>query len=142
MPTQEITAKNLVETVQKPGIVLLDFWASWCGPCRAFTPIFEGVAARHPDVVFGKVDTEAEAELAAAFDIRSIPTLMAFRDGVLVFSQPGMLPAPALEQLLTKVRALDMVALLASVEEAATPTTAEAAPPTSAQKRAAASHAR
>jgi thioredoxin 1 len=143
MPTQEITAKNLVDTVKKPGIVLLDFWASWCGPCRAFTPIFEGVAARHPDVVFGKVDTEAEAELAAAFDIRSIPTLMAFRDGVLVFSQPGMLPAPALEQLLTKVRALDMVALLASVEEAAAPASAkESAAPTSAQARAATSHAR
>jgi thioredoxin 1 len=143
MPTQEITAKNLVETVKKPGIVLLDFWASWCAPCRAFAPIFEAVAARHPDVVFGKVDTEAEAELAGAFDIRSIPTLMAFRDGVLVFSQPGMLPASALEQLLTKVRALDMVALLASVEETAAPRTAEeTAPPTSAKARATAAPAR
>lgn len=112
MHTQEITAENLVDTVKKPGIVLIDWWASWCGPCMAFAPIYEGVAAKHPDIVFGKVDTESEPGLAGAFKIRSIPTLMVFRDGILLFSQAGMLPAAALEELIAKVRKLDMAALV------------------------------
>lgn len=116
MHTQEITAENLVETVKKPGIVLIDWWASWCGPCVAFAPIYEGVAAKHPDIVFGKVDTESEPGLAGAFKIRSIPTLMVFRDGVLLFAQAGMLPAPALEAVIAKVRALDMVTLTATTK--------------------------
>ena len=111
MHTLEITGENLVETVKKPGIVLIDWWASWCGPCMAFAPIYEGVAAKHPDIVFGKVDTEAETGLAAAFKIRSIPTLMVFRDGVLLFAEAGMLPARALEDLIAKVKELDMAAL-------------------------------
>jgi thioredoxin 1 len=118
MSTREITAENLVEIVKSPGIVLIDWWASWCGPCRAFAPVYEGVAAKHPDIVFGKVDTEAEGGLAAAFEIRSIPTLMAFRDGVLVFAQAGMLPAAALEELIAKVKELDMAAIVGANDEA------------------------
>lgn len=104
----EITVENFVKTIEQPGIVLLDWWASWCGPCRAFAPTFEAAAKKHADVVFGKVDTEAQRELASALQIRSIPTVMAFRDGILVFAQPGMLPSAALEDLIKKVRALDM----------------------------------
>ncbi len=103
-----VTEATFVETVKKDGIVLLDWWASWCGPCRMFAPIFEAAAAAHPDIVFGKVDTEAEPSLAEAFRIRSIPTLMAFRDGVLLFAQPGMLPANALADLIRQLLALDM----------------------------------
>jgi thioredoxin 1 len=105
--TVEVTAKNFDEIVSK-GIVLLDFWAAWCGPCRAFAPIFEAAAEKHPDVVFGKVDTEAEAELSEEFQIQSIPTLMVFRDGVLLAAQAGMLPAAALDEIVRKVGELDM----------------------------------
>ncbi len=107
MATREITEQNFEETI-KSGIVLLDFWAAWCGPCRAFAPVFEAAAERHPDVVFGKVDTEAQQGLAAAFEVRAIPTVAVLRDGVLLAAQPGMLPATAIDELLEKVRALDM----------------------------------
>src|SRR6187397_3053306 len=108
MTAVPLTADTFEQTVVEGGIVLVDFWASWCGPCRQFAPVFEAAAERHPDVVFGKVDTEAEQSLSAAAQITSIPTLMAFRDGILVFSQPGALPAPALEQVITAVKDLDM----------------------------------
>jgi thioredoxin 1 len=106
--TIDIVADTLDRTVQDNDIVLLDFWASWCGPCRQFAPVYEAASERHDDVVFGSVNTETEQQLSAAAGVTSIPTLMAFREGVLVFSQPGALPAPALEELITAVKGLDM----------------------------------
>jgi thioredoxin 1 len=108
MATVEITESTFDETVSKPGIVLVDFWAEWCGPCRMFAPVFEKVSGERPDITFAKVDTEAEQALAGAMQITSIPTLMAFRDGILVFAQPGALPEPSLNQLVDAVVALDM----------------------------------
>ena len=117
MSTRNLTYADFESTISGEGIVLVDFWASWCGPCRMFAPVYEAASEQHTDIVFGKVDTEAEQQLAASARITSIPTLMAFRDGVLVFSQPGALPAPALEQVLQAVRDLDMEDVRRQVEE-------------------------
>ena len=108
MATVDLTGDTFASTVTPDGIVLVDWWAAWCGPCRMFAPVFQAASEQHPDITFGKVDTEAQTELAGAAQIRSIPTLMAFRDGILVFSQPGALPAAALERVITAVRELDM----------------------------------
>jgi thioredoxin len=108
MATLTVTKDNFKETIEKGGIVFIDWWADWCGPCKAFAPVYEKVAEANPDVTFAKIDTDVEQELAAAFGIRSIPTLMIFRDGLPLFAQPGALPQPALDELVQKVRALDM----------------------------------
>jgi thioredoxin 1 len=121
MPTEEITKDSFNDTINNSGIVLVDWWASWCGPCRSFAPVFEEASGRHTDIVFGKIDTEAQPELAAMARITSIPTIMAFRDGILIYSQPGALPGPSLEELIGKVRDLDMEqvhAALAAEEQA------------------------
>jgi thioredoxin len=108
VPTIALTKDTFNDTVAGHDIVLVDWWASWCGPCRSFAPVYETAAEQHPDIVFGKIDTEAEAELSGAAGIASIPTIMAFRDGILVFRQSGALPGAAVEELITKLRALDM----------------------------------
>ncbi|SDM30789.1 thioredoxin [Actinomyces ruminicola] len=108
MAPKDITGAEFNQTVRGEGITLVDFWASWCGPCRRFAPIFEKAAEKNPDITFAKVDTEAEQELAGALGISSIPTLMVFRDDVLVYREAGALPAPALDSLITQVRELDM----------------------------------
>jgi thioredoxin 1 len=108
MSTIALTKDTFEDSVTKPGITLVDWWASWCGPCRGFAPVFQAASEQYPDITFGKIDTEDQPELSAAARISSIPTLMAFRDGILVFSQPGALPAASLEQLIQAVRDLDM----------------------------------
>ena len=116
MASTTLTAQNFEKTILDGGTVFVDFWADWCGPCKRFAPVFEAASEEHPDIVFGKVDTEAEQALASAANITSIPTLMGFRDGILVFSQAGALPAPMLADVIGKVQALDMDAVRAEIE--------------------------
>jgi thioredoxin 1 len=115
--TLELTEQNFEDTLAKGGILIIDFWAEWCGPCRAFAPVFEAAAQKHTDVVFAKVDTEAQQGLAAAFEIRAIPTLAVFRDGVLLGRNPGALPGAALESVIEQVRGLDMEKIKKEVAE-------------------------
>jgi thioredoxin 1 len=119
MATVEITKDNFDDTVTSNDIVLVDFWAEWCGPCRQFAPVFEQASVDNPDLVFGKVDTEAQPELQMAFNVMSIPTLMIFREQVLLFSQPGSLPGPVLTDLIEKVRAVDMAEVHAEIAKQA-----------------------
>jgi thioredoxin reductase (NADPH) len=117
MPVKALTFANFESTVRENPIVLVDFWAPWCGPCRAFAPVFERSAGEHPDIVHANVDTDAERELAAVAGIRSVPTTMAFRDGVLVYSRPGAMPPAVLEDLISQIKALDMAAVRAKIAE-------------------------
>jgi thioredoxin 1 len=117
MATKNITQAEFMPLIESDGVVLVDFWAEWCGPCKSFAPIYEKVSEDHPDAVFAKVDTEVEQALSGGLGIRSIPTLMIFRDGIQVFSQPGAIPAAALEDLVGQVKALDMDEVRKSVEE-------------------------
>ena len=119
MATTELTGSTIGPTIKDNGIVLIDFWAEWCGPCKRFGPVFEESSENHPDIVHAKVDTEAEQELAAELQIFSIPTLMGFRDGILVFNQAGALPAPALAQVVDAIQALDMDEVRAKIAETA-----------------------
>lgn len=117
MASVELTQENFDSTITDNDIVVVDFWADWCGPCKMFAPTFEAASEKHPEIVFGKVDTEAEQSLAGAAGIQSIPTLMVFREKILLFSQAGALPPAALDDLLTQVKSLDMVAVHAEVEK-------------------------
>lgn len=117
MNTIEITHGNFSEHIEKEGIVVLDFWADWCGPCKSFAPIFDEAAAKNTDITWGKVNTDKETEIASGFGIKSIPTLMIFRDGILLYAQPGMVPAAQLDELVTKVKGLDMEAVRQELSE-------------------------
>jgi thioredoxin 1 len=117
MTVTQLTQNNIEETINNNDIVVIDFWATWCGPCQTFKPIFEEASERHPDATFASCNTEEQAELAAMFQIRSIPTLVVFREGVGVFSQPGMLPAEALDELMERVREIDMAEVREEIEK-------------------------
>ena len=117
MATVNLKSAEFEGVFSKPGTVIVDFWAAWCGPCRQFAPVFEAASEKYPEIVFAKVDTDAEQEISAAVGISSIPTLMIFKDGIFIFNQPGALPAPALEEIISKVNELDMDGVRAEIEK-------------------------